>query len=57
MADTESEYLCNELSRQLQALRKGDEAARRRATTAARRIITEIIDPEEEIEQNAIQVR
>lgn len=55
MADTEA--LCNELSQHIQALRNGSEAARRRATATARRIITEIIDAEEEIEQHAIVVR
>ncbi|CAJ2514089.1 Uu.00g022080.m01.CDS01 [Anthostomella pinea] len=52
MADVEA--LCNELSEQVKALRGGSEAARRRATAAARRIITEISDPEEMIEQQSI---
>ncbi|KAI0144499.1 S-adenosyl-L-methionine-dependent methyltransferase [Xylariaceae sp. FL1272] len=52
MADVEA--LCNELTQHIQALKSGSEVARRRATTTARRIITEIGDPEEEIEQQAI---
>ncbi|KAI0832182.1 S-adenosyl-L-methionine-dependent methyltransferase [Hypoxylon sp. FL0890] len=52
MADVEA--LCNELQLHIKALQSGSELARRRATNTARRIIREIIDPEEEIEQHAI---
>ncbi|KAI3323401.1 S-adenosyl-L-methionine-dependent methyltransferase [Xylariaceae sp. AK1471] len=52
MANTEA--LCNELSQHVRALRDGSEVARRRATAVARRIIAEITDPEEEIEQQSI---
>ncbi|KAI0114268.1 S-adenosyl-L-methionine-dependent methyltransferase [Hypoxylon sp. NC0597] len=52
MADVEA--LCNELQQHIKDLKSGSELARRRATNAARRIIAEIIDPEEEIEQHAI---
>ncbi|KAH9906913.1 S-adenosyl-L-methionine-dependent methyltransferase [Xylariomycetidae sp. FL2044] len=52
MADLET--LCNELTQHIQTLRSGSEVARRRATATARKLITEIIDPEEEIEQQSI---
>jgi hypothetical protein len=54
---TDVEALCNELSQHVRALRDGSEVSRRRATATARRIIAEITDPDEEIEQQTITVR
>ncbi|KAI1338568.1 S-adenosyl-L-methionine-dependent methyltransferase [Xylariaceae sp. FL0016] len=48
------EILCDELAHHIEDLRKGSETARRKATSAARKIIAELKDPEEEMEDQSI---